>query len=149
MSRAREARVDAGHAAGYTCAPMGSLRLRLRPATWLALIAVLALALAPTVSRALAFAHGKAAWAEVCTPQGLKLQEVVDTGDEAPAAPAGEIEHCGFCGLPTGAAPLPVTASPDLPAASAADALPALLRQAPRASLAWLGAQPRAPPLRA
>jgi len=125
---------------------MGSLRLRLRPATWLALIAVLALALAPTVSRALAFANGGSTWTEVCTPLGLKLQAVADTGDEAPAAHVGQLEHCGFCGLFTGAAPLPVTASPTLPAVAAAEALPALLLQAPRTSFAWLSAQPRAPP---
>ncbi|MBL8347401.1 MAG: DUF2946 domain-containing protein [Rubrivivax sp.] len=125
---------------------MGSLRLRLRPATWLALIAVLALALAPTVSRALAFAHGEAAWAEVCTPLGLKLQAVADAGEEAPAAHLGQLEHCGFCGLSTGAAPLPVTASADLPSATAAEALPALFLQAPRTLFAWLSALPRAPP---
>ncbi len=125
---------------------MGTLRHHLRPATWLALIAVLALALAPTVSRALAFAHGEAAWTEVCTPLGLKLQAVADTGEEAPAAHLGQLEHCGFCGFSTGAAPLPVAASHDLPAATAAEALPVLFLQAPRTLLAWRSAQPRAPP---
>lgn len=125
---------------------MRCLRLRLRPATWLALIAVLALALAPTVSRALASAHGEADWTEICTPLGLKLQAPADAGDEAPAAHLGQLEHCGFCGLSTGAAPLPVLASLGLPAATAAEALPALFLQAPRTLFAWLSALPRAPP---
>src|SRR5262245_31384367 len=43
---------------------------------WLALVAMLALAVLPTLSHALAFARGGAAWAEVCTPQGMRLVAV-------------------------------------------------------------------------
>jgi hypothetical protein len=125
---------------------MGSFRLRLRPATWLAVLAVLALVLAPTVSRALAFANGGSTWTEVCTPLGMKFQAVAETGEEAPAAQVGQLEQCGYCVLSAGAAPLPVVASPDLPVAEAAKALPALFLQAPRTLFAWLSAQPRAPP---
>lgn len=128
---------------------MGSLRLRLRPAIWLALIAVLALALAPTVSRALAAANGASMWTEVCTPAGMKLQAVADTAEDAPVAQGGQIgqlEQCGYCALSAGAAPLPMAASPALPAVAAAAALPALFLQAPRTLYAWRSAQPRAPP---
>lgn len=125
---------------------MGLFRLHLRPATWLALIAVLALAFAPTVSRALAFANGEAAWAEVCTPLGMKLQSVAAAGEEAPAADLGQVEHCGFCGFSAGAAPLPVLPTQGLVLAAAVQARPSLFLQAPRTLFAWLSAQPRAPP---
>lgn len=121
-------------------------RLHRNTATWLALIAVLAFALAPTVSRAMAYANGEATWAEVCTPLGMKLKAVADVGEESPAAQAGALEHCGYCAFSAGAAPLPTAAAQVWPAAAAAGALPALFLQAPRTLFAWQSAQARAPP---
>ena len=125
---------------------MGSMRLRLRSAAWLALVALLALALMPTIARALAFAHGDASWAEVCTTQGLRLTAVAQTGDEAPAAGRGHLDHCAFCALSAGAAPLPSTAAAVLPLSPQTVAPPPLFLHAPRTLFAWGSAQPRAPP---
>ncbi len=132
--------------------PVTSLHRHLRPLTWLALVAVLALALMPTLSHALTFARGDTvAWAEVCTPQGLKVVAVDGRDAEAPAAPvniAAHLEHCPFCKLSShDALPLP----PALPAVAEplppGPFLPPLWLQAPRTLHAWASAQPRAPPL--
>ena len=52
---------------------LNTLRRRLPLCTWFAILAMLALALLPTVSHAVAHGQGsRSAWAEVCTPQGMK-----------------------------------------------------------------------------
>jgi hypothetical protein len=126
---------------------------------WLALAAMLALALLPTVSRALAFANGDVRWAEVCTAGGMKLAPVAAPGDialsrgstsglhgdDGPALGSSHLEHCSYCGLSGGAAPLPATAASVI-TAPAGHAPPALFLQAPRTLFAWRSAQPRAPP---
>jgi hypothetical protein len=128
-----------------------TLRRHLNACNWLALVAVLAMALLPTVSHALAHGQGTGTtWAEVCTPQGMKMV-AVDLDDAAPgaagSAQAGShLEHCPYCtgsvtpqGLP------PSTFSlPDFDAR--AGLVPPLFLQAPHTLFAWRSAQPRAPP---
>jgi hypothetical protein len=124
-------------------------RRHLRPVTWLALWAMLAMTLLPTVSHALAFARGDAGrWAEVCTPQGLRLVAVDDAAGPSkgslPTA-AGHLEHCPFCALGADAAappPAPL-ALLQLPPATFE---PPLLLPAPATLFAWRKAQPRGPP---
>lgn len=132
-----------------------ALRRRLSLLTWFALAGVLALALLPTVSHALALASGasgNSAWAEVCTTQGLKRVAVaaglsIDSGD-VPAAPAaGHAAACPFCKLGADSPLLP----PGPWAAPAAPVLrapwrPPSCEQAPRGLHVWGAAQPRAPP---
>ena len=112
---------------------------------------MLALALLPTVSHALAFAQGgTSVWAEVCTPQGMKLVALGDAAgavDTVPAQADIHLEHCPYCtlsGQATGMPPAPPAAI-GLPAG--ADAVPLLFLQAPHALFAWRSAQPRGPPL--
>ena len=112
-------------------------------------MAVLALALMPTLSQALAHSRGEASrWAEVCTPQGMKqvLLQAEGGGEAiAPAKVANLFDHCAYCTLTPGVAPPP---SP-LTMADPGDLggyLPPLFLQSPRSSFAWAGAQPRAPP---
>lgn len=110
---------------------------------------MLALALLPTVSHALAFAQGgKTAWAEVCTPQGMKLVALDDVPgfDTSPAAAGGHLDHCPYCtlaGQATGMPPAPLTT---LDLRAAAESVPPLFLHAPRTLFAWRNAQPRAPP---
>lgn len=121
--------------------------------TWFALVAVLAMALLPTLSHALALARGDAGrWAEVCTPQGMRLVAVDLTldaaGDGATGLPtaAGHLEHCPLCALGVGAMAPPPAPTPALwllPARAAPS--PAFLH-APRTPQAWCTAQPRGPP---
>ncbi|MBP6764886.1 MAG: DUF2946 domain-containing protein [Rubrivivax sp.] len=128
---------------------MKFLRRQLQACTWFALVAMLALALAPTVSRALALAQGGgSAWAEVCTPQGMVRVALDDAprGTPAPAHAGGMLDHCPFCGLAGQAAGMP-PAPPVLPPVQAEQSLvPPLWLQAPHTLFAWRSAQPRGPP---
>jgi len=125
-------------------------------AAWLALFAMLAGALLPGLSQALAAARGEA-WSAVCTAQGVRWV-MAATADSAvdsaagsmadPGAPSSTVtpEHCPYC-TPSGHAPaLPPAASDALPQPPRASPAPALVLHAPRAQFAWRGAQPRAPP---
>jgi hypothetical protein len=122
------------------------LRLHLRSWTWIALVAVLALAWVPTLSRALA-PTGASMLTEVCTSQGMTLAMPggADT-DGAPARAGHLLDHCPLCALGLdGAAPLPTT-EPTVALPTDGAKPPRLFRQPARTLVAWLGAQARAPP---
>ncbi len=107
------------------------------------------MALLPTLSHALASARGDSAWAEICTPQGMRLVAVSADPDESSPAPlsaAAHLEHCPYCAQSAGTLGLPPAPMgvPFLPVASAEP--PALFLQAPHTLHAWRIAQPRAPP---
>ncbi len=120
---------------------------RLRLPAWIALVAMLALALLPTVSHALAFARGGAAWAEVCTPQGMKVVAVdaAQAGGE-PVLAAGHLEHCPLCALAADHAAPPPAAPVVLALPAGRMLMPAAFLHAPRTLFAWRSAQPRGPP---
>jgi len=120
---------------------------RRRPITWLAILAVLVAALAPSVSRALvAHSTGDAPWLALCTAQGIKYVKA-DDGSTAPAHDGkSRFEHCPLCSLQSaGAAPLPVPglafALPDGKPVS-----PAAFLHAAGTQFIWAAAQARAPP---
>jgi hypothetical protein len=135
-------------AARYTCAvPSFTTRL-LRRSCWLAIFAMLALALLPAVSHALAASRGAAGDIEVCTPQGVRLVSDADAGS-GPVAPAAldiHLEHCPLCSLCAHALGMPPAPPSALPLALAAAEAPPRFLQAPRTPFAWRSAQPRAPP---
>jgi hypothetical protein len=130
---------------------VNAVRQRQRhPAVWIALVAMLAFALLPTLSRALAFAGSDpSAWAEVCTSQGMKWVSTADANAGASGAPAQALplDPCGFCPLAgAGLAPPPMAPQVvSLPLRGAEP--PPLFLHAPRTLHAWCSAQPRAPPL--
>ena len=106
------------------------------------------MALLPTLSHAMARAAGTAGsgYAEVCTPQGMKLVALND-GETAPDSAALQLEHCPWCtAAPGDLAPPPVRHSADLPPAGTL-LLPPLFLHGPRTLHAWLLASPRAPPI--
>ena len=122
------------------------LRHRLRRLSWMALLAIFGLAMAPTISRALAHADPGRGWTEVCTPQGMKLVALDDRIGEEPTPGATMPDHCSLCAW--GGAPM---APPSPPVAlpgpdRRAVALPTLFLAAPRPLFAWAASQPRAPP---
>lgn len=123
---------------------MLTLRRHLRELTVVALLAIAALALMPTVSRLLAHATGSAALAEVCTPAGLKR---VTTGGESPAPVLADahLDHCPLCSL-AGAALLPAPAPVALPSSVPREGPPRLFGAAPRPLFAWASSRPRGPP---
>jgi hypothetical protein len=108
--------------------------------TWLALVAMLALALMPTLSHAMAQARGASVFDEICSSAGPKPV------DPAQGVAFGHLDHCPFCHLQ--AQPFAPPPAPQalvlLPAAHEA---PALFFSAARTLFAWRSAQPRAPPL--
>lgn len=133
---------------GYTAAAVKLLRHHLRLAVWLALAAMAAVALLPTLSHALARAAGggSSAFTEVCTPQGTKLVALAD-GQAAPDSALLQLEHCSWCTAALGdLAPPPLAWHQDGPVAGAGF-VPALFLQAPHTLHAWASAQPRAPPV--
>ena len=112
---------------------------------------MLATALVPTLSRAMAHAQSATTqWTEVCTARGMQLVAVADAeaaGTDA-RSPSSllHLEHCPLCVLGQGSACLP---PPEfgLPVPLAAERpVPAAFVQAPRTHHAWHSAQPRGPP---
>ncbi|MDP1964592.1 MAG: DUF2946 domain-containing protein, partial [Reyranella sp.] len=95
---------------------MQTLRRRLRPLTWLALVAMLGLGLLPAVSHALAWAGGTSSWAEVCTVRGLSRVVVGELPAGKGNMPAtGTFEDCPYCAHAAGSIgppPAPLAAYP-------------------------------------
>jgi hypothetical protein len=125
---------------------VNTLRRRLQPLSWIALVAVLALALLPTLSHALAFVQGeRAPWAEVCSGQrGPRV--VAGTEGGVPLAVQAASEHCAWCGLAGSDLPPPSGTAPGMPLIGwgewpAASSVPAVAQRR-----AWVPALPRAPP---
>ena len=117
--------------------------------SWMAALAVLMAALAPTVSHALAARNGGFS-TQVCTPTGTKWVQVNSaTSDQAPApGDLHTLEHCPYCSLHAQAIALPVAGDLALPVRLGCEP-PATALAAPPAGLtAWPSAQPRAPPQR-
>jgi hypothetical protein len=119
---------------------------------WLALLAMLALALLPTVSRAMAASQDDVpAWLEFCTAQGMK-RVVLDVGAAAETSPQlapGHLDRCSFCGLSAQGLDLPRAPAALLDPPSMANSLPRPFLQGARSQFPWFTAQPRAPPLTA
>lgn len=117
--------------------PVTRLRHQLRLYTWIALLAMLGLALAPSISHALNADRASNAWTQICSASG---------SSEPPRSAAMQLEHCGLCvvaahalGMPP--APVAVVSVPEGIAFVAA-----LFLQAPHPLFAWRPPQARAPP---
>lgn len=153
--------------------PVNALRLRIQLISWLALVAMLALVLTPTLARALSRAQGgQEHWVEVCTQHGLTRvalhgADAVDAAaDEALEADVkaasdaelaaqaaqlqatGNLEHCPECSLTSQVLAPPPTHTP-LVLSLGADYVAPLFLHAPHTLFAWCGPRPRAPPLTA
>jgi hypothetical protein len=127
------------------------LTLRTRRCTaWIAMLALLLAALAPSFAQARAVGMWKAGgqlggvWAEVCGPGGGKMVRLGDAPTQ-PADGALHLEHCPFCALDMPPAVLPAQVAAFAPSALPAPR-PFLFYHASRPLYAWTRAQPRAPP---
>lgn len=113
----------------------------------LAAVVMLLAALAPGVSRAMAFAQGSIApWSVLCAG-GMPMASPAD-GD-AGAADMGRhlLEHCTLCHLAGDAPPPPPAQAPVTgPLALTRDGPPPLALQAPRPLHAWAAPPGQAPP---
>ena len=115
---------------------------------WIAVMAILFSALAPSISHAVARSSSLANLIEICTVGGTRL--VAADGSEAKQASTAALmhtfEHCAYCMSHDGAFAL----LPQLPATFAVigghDLYPSLFYNAPRALFSWTAANPRGPP---
>lgn len=128
-------------------------RLHRRITTWVALLALVLGALAPTVTQAVVSGGDRADWLQVCSVSGMVWVQA-DTGQVSDPPPDGNApmsdvsQHCPWCTLHGGAAGLPVVAlSFDLP--QRLTDLPPAFYRAPLTATVWAPAQSRAPPLAA
>lgn len=128
-------------------------RLHRRFTAWVALLALVLGALAPTVTQAMVAGGDRAEWLEVCSVSGMVWVKA-DTGEVSQKRPDGSgsgasSQHCPWCTLHGGVAGLPPAAAMhgELPA-RLTDLPPAFYR-APLATTAWAPAQSRAPPFAA
>ncbi|MYM96090.1 DUF2946 domain-containing protein [Rugamonas sp. FT81W] len=110
---------------------------------WIALLAILFGALAPTVSRSIA-ANLRYDTVEVCTASGYKALKIPKDGT-APSSKVS-IDHCAFCANHAGTHALPGISSVSTPLVAGRDFYPSLFYSAPRLMHAWSAANPRAPP---
>ena len=128
-------------------------RLHRRITTWVALLALVMGALAPTVTQAMVAAGDRSDWLEVCSVSGMVWVKA-DTGEVAQqqpdgSAPLGEAgQHCPWCTLHGGVAGLP-TPQAQLPLPPRLTDLPPAFYRAPLSATVWAPAQSRAPPLTA
>jgi len=134
-------------------------RLAERIGVWAALCAMIAMAIAPTISHAIVRFSGQPAPAmvmEVCTTRGVErismapgLQLTDPSKDEGsktlPASHDLNAEHCPMCGQ-SGHSALPPPSQSVLKLPGLSDAPPRLFLLAPRPLFAWLRARPRGPP---
>ena len=129
---------------------MGMTLFTRRFAAWIACVAILLAALAPSISQAVANAKQESGsgWAEICSVAGIRFVQV-DAGatdDGKSAGKAMQMEHCAFCSTHAGSAGLPSSPIVPLPVASGTAIFPALYYQSPAPLFIWSVAQSRAPP---
>jgi hypothetical protein len=115
--------------------------------TWVAALAILWVALAPTISHAVQGRSG-ALWVEICSALGSKVVSVADL-DGQPAAPASTLQHaldhCPYCALQFSAA-APPASSVEVRLLPLQFAPPRIFLAAPYTLHAWHHAPSRAPP---
>ena len=129
---------------------MQAVRRRLKCCALIAIIAVLGMAVMPSISRLL-MAVSEAKWVEVCTTAGSRWVQL-DSGasmDSAVPLDMQDMPNCPACchlghgvGLPPSFVQQPVFEQ------AAGDVVPLLFLLGPRTQFAWAGAQPRGPPTR-
>jgi Protein of unknown function (DUF2946) len=129
---------------------MQRVRRHQHRSVWLAVFAILLMALAPTLSHALQGRQAEMLMA-VCSAQGTRYIAADAGMPGAPAdshtAPVQPLEHCPWChlqGADGAVPPAPAALHLQVPQAE----VPRLFLVAPRTQHAWLAAQPRAPPAR-
>jgi hypothetical protein len=114
---------------------------------WIAMLAILFSALAPTVSHALAAADVSAIPLEICTANGYKVLKIPGSdSSKAPATTKHGMEHCAFCASHGSTFALTTSSSSIFAIDSGRDIYPPLFYAAPHTLQAWSAANPRAPP---
>ncbi|MYM22174.1 DUF2946 domain-containing protein [Duganella sp. FT135W] len=114
---------------------------------WIAILAILFSALAPTISHALAARTDSAVTLEICTVNGYKVVKVTDSeSSKKPATAKHGMEQCAFCVTHGGTFALTGSSSLVFAIDSVREIYPPLFYAAPHSLHAWSTANPRAPP---
>lgn len=124
-------------------------RVHRRFTAWLAMLAMVLGALAPTVAQAVVASSDRAGWVEVCSVSGMIwVQADTDAApSDSPTAPVADASmHCPWCTLHGGAADLPPVSVLAEPLPRQTEPPPAFFR-AVTLSGTWAVAHARAPPL--
>jgi len=125
---------------------MSAVSTRQRLSTWIAILAILAMSLAPALSAAMAAAQASGL-ADLCLSPSSSSARLNDAApkDTAPTL-AHLFDHCPYCAnhLPALGMPPHAGALHFIPTLS--DEPPAAFLQAPRSLFAWSPSQARAPP---
>jgi Protein of unknown function (DUF2946) len=113
---------------------------------WIAALAVLMSALAPSISQALSLSQsGKGFVAEICTTSGAKLTQVIDDEDSSSSSATME-GHCPYC-VVSSLYLLPETVALKFHASAQYARQPLFLYQSPQPLFSWLSLPSRAPPV--
>jgi hypothetical protein len=112
-----------------------------RVAAWIACLAMLFAALAPSISHAMR----ADAWTEVCSASSVKMVKVA--AGQGDPDDARHLEHCAFCATHAAAPALLPGNAGGMPLLLGRDSYPPLFFQSPSPLAAWTHAQPRAPPV--
>ena len=121
-------------------------RAHARLISWIAVLAILLSALAPSLGYALQMSKG-GDWVEICSTQGNKWVQVGEEGVQHAPAMAHVLDHCPYCSLHAPSLGLPPATDWARQPSGLAHEVPLAFLAAPRTLHAWLRAQPRGPPL--
>ncbi|MFZ6653734.1 DUF2946 domain-containing protein [Undibacterium sp. TJN19] len=131
---------------------MEKILKRMKLHVWLACLAILFNALAPSLSHALAMADNKSGWQEICSTTGSKFV-ATDQGkliSKTTKTPADKVthhlQHCPYCSSHAASFILPATDSMRFAIAGGQAVYPSLFYQSPSPLFSWSRANPRAPP---
>ena len=112
---------------------------------WIAILAILMGAVAPTISQAVSISeHGKAFTVEICTTSGVKMTQIIG-GNSADDHQTLATEHCAYCVVHTVLA-LPIDTTLDFAVPQTASLYPQLFYQSPKPLFAWVKIPSQAPP---
>lgn len=130
---------------------MSLLRVRRRFVAWLAMLALLVTALAPTLTQAMVSGGERDGWLQICSVSGMVWvkADTANPDEQQPASGSSQgdaSQHCAWCTLHGGMAGLPATDNPSALPARFTELPPAFFF-APLAASVWQPAQSRGPPL--
>jgi len=135
--------------------PVHAIRLRLKTLAWVALVAMVGLALGPSISRALA-ANAPGFVAVHVSPMEMGPHAHAAAGmtgghihhHDTPTSPSDTLECCALCALASSALAIVVFVAPDLERGDPATVPePRHAVATPRAREFWSSPAPRGPPL--
>jgi hypothetical protein len=137
-----------GHVPGLLCYIRGvtAFRRHLQRLSWIALVAIFGLALAPTLSHALHADDASNPFAEICSAAGAKAVPVA-AGDVPAAAGGQHLAHCPLCAQASGVLGMPPALASFTPPDEQSPAQPPTRAWAVPVWRSRRSAQPRAPPV--